>query len=65
MLQSELVAGPLEQVALTIACGRIQVSSMPVDGIADKVGYASRSQFSRAFNEQFGMSPADFRKQYN
>jgi len=43
----------------------LQVSSIPVDAVADKVGYASRSQFSRVFHEQYGISPADFRKQYH
>ena len=36
---------------------------LSVDAVAGKVGYASRSQFSRAFSERFGQSPADFRRQ--
>jgi AraC-like DNA-binding protein len=34
---------------------------MSVDGIAGKVGFASRSHFARAFHDQFGCSPTDFR----
>lgn len=41
----------------------LRVSGLPVDGIANKVGFASRSHFSRAFHDQFGCSPVEFRKQ--
>jgi AraC-like DNA-binding protein len=43
----------------------LQVTNQSVDAIAAKVGYLSRSHFSRAVLDQFGCSPADFRKQYN
>ena len=55
----------LRDVRLRRAAQLLQVSSMSVDGVAGKVGYASRSHFSRAFHEQYGESPADFRKQYH
>ena len=55
----------LRDVRLRRAAQLLQVSSMPVDGVAGKVGYASRSHFSRAFHDQFGVSPVDFRKQYH
>ena len=55
----------LRDVRLRRAAQLLQVSSMPVDSIAAKVGYASRSHFSRAFHDQYGVSPADFRKQYH
>jgi AraC-like DNA-binding protein len=38
--------------------GRPELS---VDGIAGRVGFASRSHFSKAFSEQFGCSPTAFR----
>jgi AraC family transcriptional activator of mtrCDE len=41
----------------------LQVTRLSVDGIASKVGYASRSHFSHAFQDQFGCSPIEFRKQ--
>ena len=53
----------LRDVRLRRAAQLLQVSSMPVDAIAGKVGYASRSHFSKAFHEQYGISPAVFRKQ--
>ena len=55
----------LRDMRLRRAAQLLQVSSLPVDGVAGKVGYASRSHFSRAFHEQYGVSPADFRKQYH
>ncbi len=55
----------VRDVRLRRAAQLLQVSSMPVDSIAAKVGYASRSHFSRAFHDQYGVSPADFRKQYH
>jgi AraC-like DNA-binding protein len=55
----------LRDVRLRRAAQLLQVSSMSVDGVAGKVGYASRSNFSKAFHEQYGESPADFRKQYH
>ena len=93
-LSCELVAGSLEQLRLSVACGRIQVgyagamglfdrvkqaivpvfghaaqllhtSRLSVDGIASKPGFASRSHFSHAFNEQLGCSPMELRKQHH
>ena len=43
----------------------LQTSGQSVDGVAGKVGFASRSHFSRAFQEQFGCSPKEFRSQYH
>jgi AraC family transcriptional activator of mtrCDE len=54
----------LRDVRLRRAAQLLQVSSLPVDSIAGKVGYASRSHFTKAFHNQFGVSPADFRKQH-
>lgn len=55
----------LRDVRLRRAAQLLQVSSIAVDGIVAKVGYASRSHFSRAFSDQYGTSPAEFRKQYH
>jgi AraC-like DNA-binding protein len=56
---------PMDYVRLRRAAQLLQVSATTVDKVAAKVGYASRSHFSRAFHEQYGVSPADFRKQYH
>ena len=55
----------LRDVRLRRAAQVLQVSTFPIDNVAGKVGYSSRSHFSKSFSEQFGMSPMEFRKQYN
>ena len=57
--------GEIGGIEAEAVAGRIELQAVypAMDGIADKVGYASRSHFSRAFNEQFGCSPMEFRKQ--
>jgi len=55
----------LRDVRLRRAAQLLQVSSIPVDGVAGKVGYASRSHFSHSFHDQYGVSPVEFRKQYH
>ena len=55
----------LRDVRLRRAAQLLQVSATPVDGVASRVGYASRSHFSKAFTDQFGISPAEFRKEYH
>jgi len=55
----------LRDVRLRRAAQLLQISTLPVDSVADKVGYASRSHFSRAFHDRFGLSPSDFREQYH
>jgi len=42
----------------------LQIDAVAIGSIGAKVGYSSRSHFSKAFSEQFGMSPVEFRKQY-
>ena len=53
----------LRDVRLRRAAQLLQVGGSSVDGVAGKVGYASRSHFSHAFSEQFGCSPMEFRNQ--
>ncbi len=55
----------LRDVRLRRGAQLLQVSSTTVDSVAGKVGYASRSHFSHAFHEQYGVSPVEFRKQYH
>jgi AraC family transcriptional activator of mtrCDE len=47
----------MEQAARLLKTGRI-----PVDQIATRVGFSSRSHFSRVFKKHTGSSPADFRR---
>lgn len=55
----------LRDVRLRRAAQLLQVSTIPIDSVAGKIGYSSRSHFSKAFSDQFGVSPAEFRKQYH
>jgi transcriptional regulator GlxA family with amidase domain len=34
---------------------------LPIPTVAERSGFASRSQFSRAFSKHFGCSPSEFR----
>ena len=39
----------------------LETTDLPVGVVAERVGYASRSYFSRAFKELYGAYPAGFR----
>jgi AraC family transcriptional activator of mtrCDE len=53
----------VRDVRLRRAARLLHLGDLSVDGVAAKVGFASRSHFSRAFQLQFGCPPAQFRKQ--
>lgn len=39
----------------------LRTTDLPIKTVAAQVGYASRSHFSRAFAEQFGLAPTEYR----
>ena len=47
---------------LTVASRLLKDSTIPIKSIADSVGFASRSHFSRAFVTMFGVDPTTFRQ---
>jgi AraC-like DNA-binding protein len=53
----------LRTIRMRRAAGLLRRSDMTVDQVATRVGYASRSQFSRAFASELGASPAAFRRE--
>lgn len=56
--------GPMtfvREVRLRRGARYLHTTNLPVEAIARRVGFASRSNFSRAFHKHFGTSPADFR----
>ena len=55
----------VQATRLTVASRLLKSSTIPIKSIADSVGYASRSQFSRAFVTMFGVDPTTFRQQAN
>ncbi len=58
--------GPMDlvrELRLVQAAQLLATSDTPVKAVAEQVGYDSRSYFSRAFRDAFGLSPADYRLQ--
>ena len=54
----------LHQIRLRRAAELLgQKSEMSIEHVAGRVGFNSRSHFSRAFKERFGVSPAAFREE--
>jgi AraC family transcriptional activator of mtrCDE len=53
----------VNQVRLERAAKFLQSSALPVEQIAQRCGFSSRSHFSRAFKTHIGLSPAEFRLQ--
>jgi AraC-like DNA-binding protein len=51
----------LKEVRLRWAARLLVTTDLSTKAISRQIGYDSRSYFSRAFHEQFGSSPADFR----
>ena len=51
----------LKEVRLRRAARLLETTDLPVGVVAERVGYASRSYFSRAFKELHGTYPAGFR----
>ncbi len=57
--------GPMafvREVRLRRGARYLHTTNLPVEAIARRVGFASRSNFSRAFHKHFGSSPAEFRQ---
>ena len=53
----------LTNIRLRRAAQLLSTGDLPVKIIADKIGYQSRSSFSRAFKASYGTDPAYYRKQ--
>lgn len=51
----------LREVRLRLAAQLLLTSELPVKAMAVRVGYDSRSHFSRAFKQFFGCAPAEYR----
>lgn len=51
----------LREMRLQRAVGLLRSTDLTVDEVAARVGYASRSQFSRLFRTRFGVTPAAYR----
>ena len=51
------------QVRLNSACHMVATEDTPLNVIAKRCGFLNSSHFSKAFKQQFGMSPQQYRKQ--
>lgn len=51
----------LRETRLRHGARLLRATGLPVKAIASRVGFASRSHFSRAFADHFGAAPADYR----
>jgi AraC-like DNA-binding protein len=51
----------VSHIRMQAAAQMLEVDSASVDEIANSVGYASRSHFSRTFKEHMGLPPKEFR----
>lgn len=52
----------LEQARMATALGMLQGSNLPIQLIAEKVGYQSASRFSERFRQHFGLLPKTLRE---
>jgi AraC family transcriptional regulator, activator of mtrCDE len=53
----------VQSARLAAAATMLRTSRLPVKSVASDVGYQSRSQFCRAFREQYGVGPTTYRTQ--
>lgn len=51
----------VQQVRMQSAARLLQTTRLPIKCLASAVGYASRSQFSRAFKDAYGSDPSSYR----
>ena len=51
----------LKQIRMRLAARMLIGTDMSIKAVTREIGYASRSYFSRAFQEVYGLSPADYR----
>lgn len=56
--------GPMEflkEIRLRRAAHLLRCTDMPIKALAQSIGYASRSSFTHAFKDLYGIAPADYR----
>lgn len=57
-------AAYVEQLRIERATALLCEGEMPIEGVAEAVGYASQHTFRRAFKKLMHLSPSEYRKQY-
>ena len=61
-MHGETIAATVRRLRLHRAAGFLANTAMPIETIAEKSGYAGVAAFSRAFTNDYGMPPAQYRK---
>ncbi|WP_315832469.1 AraC family transcriptional regulator [Bradyrhizobium prioriisuperbiae] len=62
-MHGETIATTVRRLWLHRAAGYLAYSAMPMDEIAAKSGYSSVAAFTRAFHTDYGLPPAQYRKE--
>lgn len=58
----ESPAAYVSATRIRLACRKLALSTLPIEEIADSLGFPDRFYFSRAFKRRMGCGPATFRK---
>jgi AraC family transcriptional regulator len=58
----ESVASYVRRVRLERAAGKLRWGAVDITEVALAAGYESHAAFSKAFKQQFGLSPSEFRE---
>ena len=53
----------LDEVKMELSCWQLQNTELPIEQIADSVGFIDTSNFSRVFKRWMGLTPSAYRKQ--
>ena len=62
-MHGETIAATVRRLRLHRAAGFLANTAMPIETIAEKSGYAGVAAFSRVFANDYGMPPAQYRKE--
>jgi AraC family transcriptional regulator len=62
-MNGETIAATVRRLRLHRAAGFLANTSMPIETIAEKSSYGSVAAFTRAFTSDYGMPPAQYRKE--
>ncbi|MDQ8729961.1 AraC family transcriptional regulator [Bradyrhizobium sp. LHD-71] len=62
-MHGETIAATVRRLRLHRAAGLLANTVMPIEMVAEKSGYASTAAFTRAFSLDYGMPPAQYRRE--
>jgi len=62
-IQGETIVATVKRLRLHTAAGYLAHTSMPIEEVARKSGYKNLQSFTRIFKSEYGMPPAQYRKE--